>query len=198
MPVGVTALPPPLNEPEEEAALVVHDYLTGRGLNSDVALENGWYPSVLAGDQHLRIVMPATNTKGYVYWQARAVSDNVDKRYQSPSYAASDSIIIVWPSGKFDRRAVVVEGPMDALAAAEHGHVGIALMGKSPDSTVYDHIADLFRCYKFQVIPDADDIQAGSELALQLMSRGLRTSLTVCPAKDLAAVPRFEREALLA
>ncbi len=195
LPVGVTTLPQQARSSGAWPGMV--DYLAARGLSLDIAVDNGWYPSMSAGDSYLRIVMPATNTKGYVYWQARAIDPSVEKRYQSPAYASSDSIIIVWPTGQFPRRAVLVEGPMDALAAAGCGHVGIAVMGKSPQPEVYDHIASLFKSYTFQVVPDADDLLAGTEMCANLITRGIRTSLVLGTAKDLAAASREDREAIL-
>ena len=61
-----------------------HSYLQERGLSSSVAMVNGWYPSLEAGDSEKRIVMPATNSSGMAYWQARAIEKDVEPRYQSP------------------------------------------------------------------------------------------------------------------
>lgn len=191
----MTSLPKAIQDwPEAED--LCRAYLEFRGLSYYLAKENRWYPSVCAGDSELRIVMPATNTKGYVYWQARAVHSSVGKRYQSPGYASSDSIIIVWPSVS-NRKAVLAEGPMDALAAAGCGHVGVAVMGKAPQPEVYDHIAKLFQNYTFQVVPDADDLMAGTEMCANLITRGIRTSLVIGTAKDLAAASQEDREAIL-
>lgn len=172
-------------------------YLGGRGLSSLVALENGWYFSTKAGDHHARVVIPCTNTKGYVYWQARAIDPSVQRRYQSPSYASSDSLAVVWPTHG-SRVAALVEGPMDALAAAEAGVVGVATMGKRPSDEQLAHFVKLFASYSLLIIPDRGDIEAGSATATRLaLGHGRYAPLVVPLGKDLAALPVEQRRGLL-
>ena len=52
----------PLRSPHPEDALLVEQYLTGRGLSSYLATANGWYPSISV-DQYLRVVIPAQDRK---------------------------------------------------------------------------------------------------------------------------------------
>lgn len=194
IPTGVTVLP--RRSEAEISTTGMSTYLASRELSYPLALANGWYPSYDAGDAHLRIVIPAINTRGYVYWQARAVAPEVEKRYRSPSYAASDSIIVVWP-GEMARRVVLVEGPMDALAAAEHDAIGLAVMGKAPEPQVYDHILKLFPRHTFIVIPDSDGMRGAGNIVGELSKRGLAVSFRVSGAKDLAAMSRQRRSQLL-
>ena len=126
-------------------------YLSERHLSMEVALANGWYPSVDAGDKQIRIVIPATATPPNVFWQARLIDGQAHlgvslpiKRYQSPHAPRGDAIIAVWPTTPGAASlapcgaVVLVEGPMCALAAAELGFTGIALMGNSPPHAAWD------------------------------------------------------------
>lgn len=184
-------------------------YLEGRrGLSYALAYNNGWFLSTDAGDEHLRVVIPCTNTLGYAYWQARAIDHRIKKRYQSPPYASTDSIAIVWPppelqlqrkaAGIEERKAVIVEGAMDALAVAEFGYVGVAIMGIQPQGGVLDHIAARFRHYQLSVLLDSAAAGEGVKLASVLASRyGIRSQFGIPPGKDLAAMTRAERGAFL-
>src|SRR2546426_8831009 len=127
----------------------MEDYLSGRGLDFYLAKHNGWYGSNHANDNAPRIVIPATvgvmsqNAK-HKYWQARAM-DNNPIRYQSPYGSRLDAIIVVYPKGGAcsDRigKALLVEGPMDALAGAAEGYYSIAMMGNTPSLAILEHIA---------------------------------------------------------
>jgi len=171
-------------------------YLTGRGLDKDLAITNGWYVSYAAGDSRERIVMPATNTKGYVYWQARATDPSVEKRYRSPAYAVGDSVIVVWPD-EYKGDVAIVEGPMDALAAAMHGYAGVAVMGKTPGQETVDHICKLFPSSSFTLIPDSDGYLSFGRLALALCARGKKNRTLVIWHKDLASMTSEDRNRLL-
>ena len=73
----------PLRSPHPEDALLVEQYLTGRGLSPYLATANGWYPSISV-DQFLRVVIPAQTLRpGHAYWQARALNPKARVRYQS-------------------------------------------------------------------------------------------------------------------
>lgn len=175
------------------------EYLLSRGLNPDVARTNRWYPSVHAGDTNPRIVIPATNSNGSVYWQARAMV-SVDRRYQSPPVWRGDSIIVAWPVGDLglDDPVVVVEGPMDALAAASAGYVGIALMGKAPGEAVLNHVAGYLHKRPVLVVADSDAVADASRIAAALAARGRRCRIMeIRPNKDLAETPVLLRQARL-
>lgn len=173
-------------------------YLVGRGLDSQVARTNRWYPSACAGDTLPRIVIPATNSAGLSYWQARAMVPT-EKRYQSPPVQRGDSVVTVWP-GELNmlRPIVVVEGPLDALAAASVGFVGVALMGKEPPVSVLDFVATLRQKRAVLVVADADAPGAAAFTVAYLASKGRRCKLIqTSPHKDLAAMPLIQREKLL-
>lgn len=172
------------------------DYLTGRGLDKGLAARNGWYVSYAAGDSKERIVMPATNTKGYVYWQARATDPSVEKRYRSPGYSAGDSVVVVWPD-EYKGDVAVVEGPMDALAVAQHGYAGVAVMGKERGVELLDHIVRLFPSSNFTLIPDSDGYVAFGRLAAALSARGKQNRTLLTWHKDLAAMTPEDRTQLL-
>src|SRR5207245_2951688 len=106
-------------------------YLQDRYLDFDLAVYNHWYLSHSAGDDHTRIVIPATSMiEDHIYWQARAIYPHVKHKYQSPTASRLDALVVVYPPEHEDSgMIVVVEGPMDALAAADVGYTGIALMG---------------------------------------------------------------------
>lgn len=175
-------------------------YLRSRGLNPDLARYNGWYPSINAGDNEDRIVIPATPAK-YKYWQARAMNSNVKIRYQSPRYSRNDTVIAVWPPEHegSPEQAVIVEGPMDALAAADTGRAGIALMGNQPPQAVLTCVSELVGNSKVIVIPDRDMFFTGVQWAGVLAAIGVKLRVVQLPSqyKDLATMPLAERYFLL-
>ncbi|MGL5935298.1 MAG: hypothetical protein ACRCZI_06705 [Cetobacterium sp.] len=95
--------------------------------------------------------------------------------------------------------SIVVEGPMDALAAAGMGYVGIGLMGNTPNSAVLDHIEELVKIYgDCYVVPDRDAFQQGAEVTAKLWARGVRCTLKVIRgAKDLAELSQEQRLRLI-
>ncbi|MCI0552009.1 MAG: toprim domain-containing protein [Anaerolineae bacterium] len=172
-------------------------YLDGRDLDFDLAKDNGWYPSHNAGDNFQRIVMPAVNKSGRAYWQARDISGKSTKRYQSPSVPRGDSIIQTWPMKKMTYKSfVVVEGPMCALAAAQMGLPGIALMGCQPTEDTFNYIVNVLEglseyCF---VVQDRDATQEAIVLVQALAAAGAPAVLIdPYPYKDLAAVPSDRR-----
>lgn len=190
------SLPLPVNA-DQNGLLVA--YLKNRGLNGELALENGWYVSMAAGDGHNRIVIPCTNSRNRIYWQARAVLPWVEKRYQSPPYAQEDSIVLVWPYFSGCNKAVIVEGPMDALAAADCGFAGVAIMGNRPSRATLDNILQTLPGYTLTVVPDLDAVGAGALTVAKLALKGatVRLRVPVC-GKDLSRMPKLAREKLLA
>ena len=126
--------------PSPEFQGEVNRYLMDRGLNPEVAVHNYWYPTIQANDGELRVVIPCTSANlTNRYWQARLLDDTHIteriKRYTSPrGVSRGDALAVVWPKRHRDkiRGTVLVEGPMDALAAAEVGLLGIAWMGTTP------------------------------------------------------------------
>ncbi|MCI0561510.1 MAG: toprim domain-containing protein, partial [Nitrososphaera sp.] len=138
------------------------EYLASRELDFDLAKSNGWYPSHDAGDLFPRIVIPAMNKAGRSYWQARDMSGKAMKRYQSPKVPRGDSIIQTWPANKMHYRSfAIVEGPMDALAAAQTGLPGISLMGCNPTEETFKYLVNVLEglsefCF---VIQDRDATQ---------------------------------------
>lgn len=171
-------------------------YLASRGLDPGLAARNGWYVSRSAGDKEVRVVIPCTNTEGYAYWQARAVDSHADVRYQSPRYSSMDSLVQVFP-GAPSTVVAVVEGPMCALAAAEVGLVGIALMGNRPTKAVVDRVSGLCRYRRVVLIPDADALWAWGEIAAKFAQRGVYAPVVPIPGKDLASLAVDDRRRAL-
>ena len=174
-------------------------YLTHRELSYPTAKFNGWYPSSEAGDNYARVVMPATNSKGWSYWQARLIekAEPVVKRYQSPAVSRDDSIIIVWPE-KSDHMPVLIltEGPMDALAAATCGIPGIAFMGLHPSDEAIQLIRTTMAVYVQHVtfFADRDALPEAIKLSNRMAQRGLAITVShTTPYKDLAAMPLQKR-----
>jgi hypothetical protein len=174
-------------------------YLSERKLSFELAEANKWYPTKDDyGD--VRIVIPCSNSLGVPYWQARAVFDNTELRYSSPFATREDSICIVWPADLSKRTAVVVEGPMDALAAAGAGAIGFALMGNTPNPEVFAFLETHLKAVrpkKLLVIPDLDTPQMAGVVLSRLAGSGLRAWAKMPSAKDLAAMLPEEREKLI-
>lgn len=189
--------PPPSWDLSEMAS----HYLGGRGLDATLAALNGWYPTISAGDAVPRIVIPGTLTSNGRFWQARSMVHGAEPRYQSPHVPREGSVILVEPRGVSPDRAVIVEGPMCALAAAGEGWWGIALMGNTPPWYALGGVAELLRTLEVtecRIIEDADS--PGTLALVQSFLSSLRTdvSLTVSyPANDLAACTKEQRACLL-
>lgn len=185
--------------PEDRGAIdLMIRYLRDRNLDAELAFNNYWYPSRAAGDQWLRVVTPASSEiTGNHFWQARAVDKFVEKRYQSPHAPRGDAVIAVWPRGT-PRITAVVEGPMDALAAAGEGCLGIALMGATPPGECFRLTAKLACGTMAIIVADSDALGAASKWALKLLNYGLGVKLTSPhPHKDLAEAPQRERRRIL-
>lgn len=179
---------------------LMETYLEGRGLDCPTAKKNGWYPSSCAGDEYMRVVIPATNLKGLAYWQARAMIKGDEPRYQSPSVSRGDSIIQVYPLYKdWMPFLIVCEGPMDALAAASSGMRAVALMGTSPtDETLDMLMAVAADTEHISYFTDRDALSEAMQLTQRLMKRGLSMTISnPSPYKDLAAIPKKKRDDLL-
>jgi len=178
-----------------------YDYLIGRGLDAGLARDSGWYPTCRAQDTLPRILIPATRTDGRIFWQARAIDGGESRRYQSPSGSRGDALIIVRPESPIIDRAALVEGPFDALAAAECGVLGIALMGNTPNQESLEHVAALLvPISMLYVISDSDALRESTHTMTWLR---LRTSAKAQlwyphPYKDLADMPFEKRAARLA
>lgn len=177
----------------------MEEYLVSRGLVYGLAVENGWYPCV-DRDGIPRIVIPTSSiTNSWPYYQARSMGDGEGtKRYVSPAAPRGDALAVVFPS-KSPKGSVIVEGPMDALAAAGVGYVGIGLMGNTPNSLVLDHIEQIVKVYgECHVIPDRDAFTQGASVTADLWTRGVRCTLkSITGAKDLAELSPARREALI-
>jgi len=175
-------------------------YLVSRQLDRLVATDNGWYPSTEAGDLVPRIVIPATSAEPHNrFWQARAMVEH-PRRYESPHGVARGSAVgLVWPRHKVIPIAVVVEGPMCALAAAQAGCLGIALFGATPSREVLDFAAGIIQRRPVVFVLDADSPGAMTKVQREMVLRGVAGQL-VSPAaghKDLAEMAPEERRKLL-
>ena len=183
-------------------------YIAKRGLSTEIALLNGWYGSVNAGDRYARVVIPAINTKGFPYWQARLIGNAVDEapRYQSPFSHREDSLIIVNPLASTINVAIA-EGPFDALALAELGYISIALMGNKPPISVWDHFESRYRGLKYgqierhivTLVADRDSVGETTLWQAQLGVRGYRSRVVIPEGgKDIASLDVEQRKKVLA
>ena len=179
------------------------EYFWERKLENNVAVANGWYESCCAGDTERRIVIPAmTHKPGHVYWQARAVSPKAYLRYTSPKGPRHEAIVVVHPNDVCGRPFgnVIVEGPMDALAAAGEGYSGYALMGMQPSKATLYHLALLLRDRQpTLVLLDRDSGAYGIPIVAFLASNSYNVRLATMPGpeKDLAECAPELRSKLL-
>lgn len=188
--------PRPLFPRENETAAVeFNEYLHNRDLNAEIARENGWYPALYEGA--MRVVIPCTNSAAIPYFQARDMSGKATLRYASPPATRDDSIVLVWPPCS-PKGTVILEGPMDALAAAGAGYLGIGLMGNKPPREVLEQVAWYAgRFPPVLVVPDADMLGMASEVVGWLSQYGLQATMRVPLVKDLASMTRIERRMFL-
>lgn len=174
-------------------------YLTSRDLSPELATLAGWYPSRHAGDSALRIVIPAPWSDGTPYWQARSIVDAPSiPRYLSPAAGRGDGVVVVYPRVLApDTLYVIAEGPMDALALAGAGCVGIALMGNRPPASVWKRIATLVRGHQVVVLPDADAVHAAGAWASALARFGVTSQLALVHEKDFCALTLEARRGMV-
>jgi hypothetical protein len=173
---------------------IFYGYMTARGLDPKLAQENGWYPADMDVP---RLVIPCTNTMGTPYWQARAMDSTTALRYDSPRAPRGDSVVVVWShNSDLTSRAVIVEGPLDALAAAAFGYLGVAVMGNNPAQEALDNIVRMFgRTHTpFLILPDMDHEEFGATLVAAFASRGVAANMaTLRGGKDLCELSLWAR-----
>jgi len=109
---------------------------------------------------------------------------------------------VCYVQGRPENMTVVVEGPMDALAAAGLGYPAIAILGATPPPAVYDHAARLvstsYLKHRAIIIPDMDRVADWQNTQMELGQRGVIGSLRVIHGyKDLADMPVEERREFL-
>lgn len=184
-------------------------YIAKRGLSVELALLNGWYGSVNAGDRYCRVVIPAINTGSFPYWQARLIGEAVEEapRYQSPSSPRGDSLVIIKPKELYANQPVAIaEGPFDALALAEMGYIGIALMGNNPPISVWGHFSKRYdyrlhnaiERMKVTLVADRDSIGATTTWQAQLGVRGYFSRIVIPEGgKDIASLTVEQRKQVL-
>jgi len=177
-------------------------YLYARHLSYTCARSNGWFPTDQL-DEYPRIVVPATNLAGQRFWQARVMSSSPEaKRWKSASGARNNSIVVCWPFHLHPQmKVIVVEGPMDALAAATAHHVGLAAMGKQSVGDVLTYVVhqadNIFHGLGVVVVPDLDSVEFGARAVGELAFAGIKAEIRLPPYEDLAALTKVERRALL-
>lgn len=203
--------------PQEDNSLwkAMDDYLIVRGSYPDTAHANGWYPT-RSVDGWGRVVVPCSSSQpSNLYWQARLLDppqpprSSVDKRlsiqtglgmprrWESPhGVSRGDAVCVVWPAQKPHpssplRQAVVAEGPMDALAAAACGYIGVGLLSATPSEECLSWTRTVLCGIMTLTVMDL-----GAEDQMIFNAGWLREHGVPCrlvnpyPHKDLAAWPR--------
>lgn len=196
-----TALPTMAVDPN--ARFLCNGYLLKRELDPVLAQDNGWFPSRDAGDSFLRIVIPCVTHKAtHVYWQARDVTGKAFLRYQSPKGNRHEALCVVHPEQETQGN-VIVEGPLDALAAAGAGYTGYSLMGMKPSQATLMHLALLLTKSEHNsalhtlICLDRGEVANSIKVAAFLASQSLTTVVVELPEKDLAACLPKVREKFL-
>jgi hypothetical protein len=182
---------PGFPEQDEDLDSRMDAYLHSRYLSPDLARANGWYPSRYKGAP--RIVIPCSNSAGVPYFQARDMSGKAKLRYASPAASRDDSIVLLFPEGDF-KGSAVFEGPMDALAAAAHGYLGVAIMGNQPTREVFEYLVKHVRAAQpVMVVPDMDMLEFGPAVLCALGQAGISGMIRVPHKKDLGEMNPKER-----
>lgn len=178
----------------------MNEYLEERHLDWELARINGWYESCEAGDSRPRVVIPAiTHVHNHVYWQGRDIYGKAYLRYTSPKGPRHEALILVKPYHR-PKGVVVVEGPMDALAAAGAGYLGIALMGMQPSKDTLYHLILLIQDYsmsKVLVLLDRGEVANAAKITLFLASQGYSAKVAELDTKDLAKCLPLHRRKFL-
>lgn len=186
--------------PADTNSEAMRAYLDKRDLSFDLAVMNGWYESSCAGDDYPRVVIPAvTHVPGHAYWQARDTTGKAYLRYQTPKGPRYEALIQVLPLLDL-KGTVIVEGPMDALAAAGAGYAGIALMGMTPGYSTIVQLTKLLDRHKpVFVLLDRDSNDNAHKLAIKLAGLGVNSKVIFLPGpeKDLAQCTKLKRRKFL-
>ncbi len=203
---------PPEPYPEESRRLLpaMKAYLHGRRLSYTTAKGNYWYATaeIKEEDPTPRVTIPCVNPFGRPYWQGRAMLSSHKLRYRSAKGGRFQSIVVVWPSyvnfievvSKKERKPVVIiEGPMDALAAAGMGYLSISTMGAlfSEYALIYLD-RNVPKDIPVIIIPDVDCLDFGVSVVKLLSIAGRKCVMRVSEeGDDLAAASNKERKHLL-
>lgn len=178
----------------------VDAYLLDRHLSPQIAQANGWYPSTKAGDSFLRVVIPATprpDKPGHVYWQARDVTGKAALRYRSPGGPRADALVVVKADqARPSKQVVIVEGPMDALAAAHLGYDAVACMGISPPASTVLRLRELIQQRPALLVFDNEPEATKSAMMIMMTLSSLGVHLRVASltgVNDLAKCTVAER-----
>ena len=183
--------------PEQDDGLypLMKLYLKARHLSFALASVNAWYPAWYK--EATRIIIPCSNSAGVPYFQGRAMSDDAVIRYASPPTSRDDSVVLCWPKDKA-LGMLICEGPMDALAAAGIGLLGVGIMGNQPNNVVLDYVALYARGFApVRVLPDQDALHFGASVVSGLAQRRILCRAIEPRAKDLAVMGMSERRELL-
>lgn len=196
----LSAKPEPYPEETPQLIPAMKAYLHGRNLSYTTANENLWYPTqhVKERDPVPRIVIPAINKYHRPYWQGRAMLKH-DLRYRSAKGGRFGSIVVVWPMNWRHKEIVLVEGPMDALAAAGLGYLGVATMGALFASYAVRFIKKVLPLdIAVIVVPDVDAPEFGVQNVGMFSELGRKAVLKMpVGGKDLAKLDLKAREELL-
>ena len=197
---------PSQSPPALPFSLVAANYLNSRRLSVEIAAANGWY-SVEASDGVERICIPCLGEE-WAYWQSRAVEPSQGKRYMCPSWKRGGAYCRVYPTPivgippKIYPTVAVVEGPLDALAAAGETVVGIAMLGLHPPPDALANIVQETSLYPTRLLILDNDPEArkrGPDLVTLWGERHVSVELRFPPSpwKDLADCPPPIRSILL-
>ena len=187
---------PPMNYKLLESMRI---YLESRGLRHDVAMSNGWYPSMIRGEARVVIRSTSKRYPELNFWQARSMVDASELRYDSPKGNRADALGIVRGASSHRFCLVVTEGPMDALAAAAiPGMDGVCTFGKNPSALQLEHLSHLTQQYSFVIlVPDSDSPEFVGIIINALSYHPHVDVLMLEQFKDLASVPSDKREDLM-
>lgn len=186
-------------EPNWALDLLFGSYLASRQLDSRLARANNWYPSSSAGDGLPRAVVSCEGNITSGFWQARLMVDvgaASALRWQSPHGDRGDAVAMVFPRGE-PLGGVVVEGPMCALAAADLGYLGVALLGATPSQHVWVNVLTTLVGFNIVAVADRDRPDLAARWVAPLSNAGPTRLVVPTLAKDLADHTIEQRRQLL-
>src|SRR2546427_2703926 len=171
--------------------LAMQAYLEKRSLSYTEAARCGWYPAWARGP---RIIIPCVRMDGLNFWQGRLMDaghigcDLANlKRWDSPHGPRGDALCYLPTHGS--KTMVIVEGPMDALAAAMTGVSSIATLGIGAPGPVLAHAANIVRSGFYNqviIIPDRDEVGAWVRIQTALGTMEVMAEISETWAKELA------------
>lgn len=181
-------------KPMQVSSSMVHNpfyqYMKKRGLSiADIHYYKIHY--AMNGHYRYRVIIPCFERQEFVYFTARTILNNADKRYLNPPkgvtrYTRAETVFNI-DNIKAGERCVIMEGALNAMIC---GRDAVASFGKF---VTFEQVSKLIHkhCSEYVIALDSDALSEAYDLARQLIHAGQTVRLAEFPeGKDAADLGR--------